>query len=99
DKITGTLCIISFTKNAFELFHQEMIRLLLPFVGVAINNAFTHQQIIHLKQRAERSEQFMQVFLANMSHEIRTPMNAILGMTELVLDSPLNEKQKNYLVS
>ena len=49
------------------------------------------------RAKAEKSEQFKQQFLANMSHEIRTPMNAVMGMTKLVLGTPLEEKQKFYL--
>ena len=49
------------------------------------------------KEHAENSERFKQQFLANMSHEIRTPMNSIVGLTNLLVSSPLNEGQKKYL--
>jgi signal transduction histidine kinase/CheY-like chemotaxis protein len=49
------------------------------------------------KDRAEEGARLKSEFLANMSHEIRTPMNGIIGMTELALETPLDETQRDYL--
>ncbi|RZU47853.1 PAS domain S-box-containing protein [Fluviicoccus keumensis] len=51
----------------------------------------------HAKALAEEATRLKSDFLANMSHEIRTPMNVIIGMSQLALESGLNEKQGNYI--
>jgi signal transduction histidine kinase/DNA-binding response OmpR family regulator len=57
------------------------------------------EQLRKEKELAEESAQLKEIFITNVSHEMRTPMNAILGMSNILLNTPMNKEQTECVSS
>ncbi len=86
--LTGAGCLVALLMSL--LFFHVWISPLFELISR------TFRRLEHTTAEALESTRLKSEFIANMSHEIRTPMNGVLGMTELLLATKLNERQSKY---